>query len=73
MLEEGAPFAVVLDEEVSDEELLEVREVDVADVDEVESLVLEEVSVEPLAVSSGESDPHPTRARTARPAAARVR
>lgn len=69
----GPPFVGLLEEEVElDEVLLEVREELVDEVDVVLDVSEVEV-VEPLAVSSDEVDPHPTRARTARPAAARVR
>lgn len=62
------PAAVELEVEEGEEERV-VLEDDVGD--EAELLVEDE---EPEAVGpSGESEPHPTRARTARPAAARVR
>lgn len=68
------PAAVELD--VEEEEVRVVLEEAVDDEagEELEALVeVEELALLEVVGPSGESEPHPTRARTAKPAAARVR
>lgn len=74
MTQEAAAGPALAEEVREDEELVALLDVEL-DVPVVELVdVLDVVDSLPEAVvSSPESDPHPTRARTARPAAARVR
>jgi hypothetical protein len=65
---------VVREEELEDDVFDEDEGEDVADVEVVElDVFAPEVDEEEVELPSPESAPHPARARTARPAAARVR